>query len=85
MPADLTNPFGPSCCAGADCNALSAQPCGCDPGIRHLCAEHKFKEVMLELIDRWREWADSEDTVGNKSHAKVIRACAAELKLEAIL
>lgn len=46
MPADLKNPFGPSCCdggAGADCHE-SARPCGCDPGAQHVCAQHKATE-----------------------------------------
>ena len=42
MSADLTNPFGPSCCDGGECSVSheSAQPCGCDRGANHLCDEH---------------------------------------------
>ena len=56
MPADLTNPFGPSCCDGGECSiALSTQPCGCDPGINWLCSQHAFKEKALTLITKWRQ------------------------------
>ncbi len=55
MPADLTNPFSESCCAGGQCNtAQSAQSCGCDAGANHLCERHKFKAVAMALITEWR-------------------------------
>ena len=33
--------FNESCCdGGAGCNAMSAQPCGCDPGANYKCKIH---------------------------------------------
>lgn len=45
MPADLTNPFGPSCCEAGECDIddTSTQPCGCDNGANYMCEEHKLK------------------------------------------
>lgn len=58
-PANLENPFGPSCCDGGEqCSPVeheSAQTCGCDLGIGWVCANHKFKLAALELVKSWRE------------------------------
>lgn len=61
-PANLENPFGPSCCEGttgaceeAHIAPRSAEPCGCDLGIGWVCANHKFKLAALELVKSWRE------------------------------
>lgn len=55
MPADLTNPFGPSCCDGGACsNDMSAQSCGCDPGLKPipwLCQRHKIEAELKEKAD----------------------------------
>lgn len=46
-PANLNDPFGPSCCDGGACStAESAQPCGCDMGCKpkpHYCEQHRPK------------------------------------------
>jgi hypothetical protein len=49
MPADLQNPFGPSCCDGGECrtNDNSARPCGCDPGAKWVCTNHR---IAWELV-----------------------------------
>lgn len=63
MPADLTNPFGESCCDGGACSDLphvSAQSCGCDPGAGWLCANHKFREGAYFLMQQWRERGSDE-------------------------
>lgn len=41
-PANLKNPFAESCCDGGICDIskMSAQSCGCDPGINHYCQRH---------------------------------------------
>lgn len=42
MPADLKNPFDPSCCDGGQCSTgQSARSCGCDPGAGWVCQWHK--------------------------------------------
>jgi hypothetical protein len=57
MPADLTKPFSESCCDGGECNPndMSAQPCGCDPGLRHygkvvgyVCERHRLEKELAE-------------------------------------
>lgn len=55
-PANLSNPFGESCCDGGSCadSHESARPCGCDYGANHLCAHHLFKEKALQLVRKWR-------------------------------
>ena len=67
MPADLKNPFGPSCCDGGACNTReSAQPCGCDLGINHLCDRHAFKQKAMDLINKWRIYNQKDmGTVGD--------------------
>lgn len=50
MPADLTNPFGPSCRDGGECTTTdkSALTCGCDPGINYIapfCWKHKPRNL----------------------------------------
>lgn len=57
MGADLTKPFGESCCDGGECTIddTSCQPCGCDKGMRrngvvvgYLCAYHKALKAAIE-------------------------------------
>src|SRR5882672_6685518 len=41
-----TELFNESCCdGGAACNADSAQPCGCDPGVPWICQIHREVNV----------------------------------------
>lgn len=43
MPADLKNAFGESCCDGGACSGpMSAQNCGCDPGMNYHCSDYPF-------------------------------------------
>lgn len=50
MPANLKEPFNPSCCDGGfTSNQNSCQPCGCDAGADHRCEQHKFKLSNAEL------------------------------------
>jgi len=55
MPADLTNPFNPSCCDGGECSTSkeSAQPCGCDMGapVPHFCSQHELTPIKDNV--RW--------------------------------
>lgn len=80
-PADLTRPFAESCCDGGECNAESAQPCGCDPGLDWLCARHAWQRDIRELIFNWKAEAndasayDVPDTV-----SLVFLKCADELE-----
>lgn len=50
MPADLTKPFGESCCDGGECtiNDISCQPCGCDRGAKWVCAFHQREALLAE-------------------------------------
>lgn len=52
MPADLTKPFSESCCDGGECSTSheSARPCGCDPSVGWICAEHK--KFISPEVDR---------------------------------
>lgn len=53
MSANLTNPFGESCCdGGATGNDLSCQPCGCDPGAKWVCQRHQVEAKLREEIER---------------------------------
>lgn len=56
-PADLTKPFNESCCDGGECNLdkSSAQPCGCDPGMKHL---GKVVGYLCDYHKRLKEEAD---------------------------
>jgi hypothetical protein len=88
MPADLSNPFGPSCCDGGECNiAQSAQVCGCDYGAEHLCARHTFKAPLFALIQSWRRSAKaalkSAEHKAEEIEAETLNRCA--LELEALL
>ncbi len=55
MPADLTNPFGPTCCDGGQAcytETHSAQPCGCDEGAGYLspsCWIHKTTRGIIQV------------------------------------
>lgn len=55
MPADLKDPFGPSCCdggSGSDSHQ-SAQHCGCDMGCKPkpwYCRQHAWLEQVREEI-----------------------------------
>ena len=52
MPADLKNPFDPSCCEGGAGNTTqSCQPCGCDKGANHMCQQH-YEERRKELREQ---------------------------------
>lgn len=68
-PANLKDPFGPSCCEGTSgaCEEALKEPqsalsCGCDPGINWLCYNHKFKSAALELVNYFRERAEDYKT-----------------------
>lgn len=52
MPADLSNPFGPSCCEGGACNSndMSAQSCGCDKGANWICERHRVSESLRDKV-----------------------------------
>jgi hypothetical protein len=83
MPADLTNPFGPSCCDGGESTSTctnihqSAQPCGCDPGMNWFCANHKLSGQLRDLIIQYRLYAEeTEDT----SAAMVFNTVAQDLE-----
>lgn len=63
MPANLTNPFGESCCDGGECstNELSAQSCGCDPGLKPqpwVCQFHQNEARIQRLIKEKNESTD---------------------------
>lgn len=53
MPANLKEPFGPSCCeSGGEIGKQSARSCGCDPGANHLCERHlneRLPKVNLSI------------------------------------
>lgn len=55
-PANLKDPFGPSCCDGGACSEvpLSAQPCGCDPAAGWTCNNHKLLRACEDLIGKWK-------------------------------
>lgn len=59
MPADLTKPFSESCCDGGACNNdMSAQSCGCDPGLKPkpwVCERHKLEAYIKELLSKPQE------------------------------
>lgn len=58
-PANLTNPFGESCCdGGATSNAKSCQPCGCDEGANWMCQRHTI-ETALKAV---KETVENEPT-----------------------
>ena len=64
MAADLTNPFGPSCCDGGECNIghQSALTCGCDPGCNnYLCARHRAEKEADERIREAQERRNRQD------------------------
>lgn len=53
MPANLNEPFSPSCCDGGETgNDRSARPCGCDPGANWVCQRHQEEEVIATLRAR---------------------------------
>lgn len=61
MPANLNNPFGPSCCDGGACNEpQSAQPCGCDAGAKWVCERHQLEAVLKASIKANEQHIDSE-------------------------
>lgn len=63
MPADLTKPFGESCCDGGACtNEKSAQPCGCDKGANWICQRHQYENGLKEA-DRFYTKRDEDGTV----------------------
>lgn len=55
-PANLKDPFGPSCCDGGACaeEISSAQPCGCDPNAKWVCSQHKTAYALSDLICKWK-------------------------------
>lgn len=55
-PANLKDPFGPSCCDGGACAdaPASAQPCGCDDAAGWTCANHKVIRAAEQLIRGWK-------------------------------
>jgi len=84
-PADLTNPFGPSCCeAGGECGKESARPCGCDPGASHFCADHSWKWKLINLAEAWRDRAsliarDGPDAIDTQL-ILTLQDCASDLE-----
>lgn len=73
MPADLSNPFGPSCCDGGECSTSkeSARPCGCDFGTTppHMCERHQIAAIKSQL--KWfldETEYDSEQSTRYKLH-----------------
>lgn len=55
-PADLTDPFGESCCDGGDCSQphQSAKVCGCDPSANWKCFRHRYdgpKDLLKEIYE----------------------------------
>lgn len=84
MPADLSNPFGESCCDGGGTSGReSARPCGCDYGMcpAHLCAQHKFKEAAMLLITEWRKKEkSSREYVDTDDSCWVWQQCSKELE-----
>jgi hypothetical protein len=53
MPADLTNPFGESCCDDGECSLddRSCQPCGCDKGANWVCERHQLEALAKVLAN----------------------------------
>jgi hypothetical protein len=84
-PANLKDPFGPSCCDGGEqCSPTeheSAQTCGCDPGINWFCANHKFKAAATEVVKYMLQRAED---YSNDELASTIYTDCAE-RLQAIL
>ena len=62
MPANLSNPFGESCCDGGQtyANDFSAQPCGCDRGAKWVCQRHRDEGETLAYL-RGQTWTVPED------------------------
>lgn len=44
--------FNESCCDGGECNKNSAMPCGCDPGAKHVCAQHTLKALPTSYLKK---------------------------------
>lgn len=67
MPANLNNPFGESCCDGGICDAtaMSAQPCGCDPGCKpkpHVCQRHELEAVIKQYDEDYKRKLNDESS-----------------------
>lgn len=72
MGANLTNPFGESCCDGGAISCQrSAQPCGCDEGAHHKCDYHIIETLKgaLEDITTADETSTLEGAVAIAQHA----------------
>ena len=60
MPANLSNPFGESCCDGGQTSEhQSCQPCGCDRSAGWICERHQ-----QELTDEIRTWLNNPNFAG---------------------
>lgn len=81
MPANLSDPFGPSCCDGGGMNThASTQPCGCDPGLPWFCAQHRLHNAISALVQEWKEMASRSRLAGLNIEADVQEHCALELE-----
>lgn len=71
-----TTIFNESCCDGgaSSCNEMSAMSCGCDPGMKWVCAQHRSKGerfrlaqddsshwyvIPVERSEEWSKWEES--------------------------